>query len=134
MSALQQYTSTPRSSSVRISTANTNRDGTGTIGTLFTGGTSGSRVDDISIKATSTTTAGMIRFYKSLDNGSTWRLLREVSVSAITPSGTVQSFESVLSDLGWILPAGSGGTTPLLGVSTNNAETFDVMVNRGGDF
>jgi len=134
MSNLQQFAATPRASVTRISTANTNRDGTGTIGTLFTGGASGSRVDDISIKATGTTTLGMVRLYRSLDNGSTWRLLKEVSITAITPSGTVQSFESVLTDLQWILPAGSGGTTALLGASTNNAETFDVMVNRAGDF
>lgn len=134
MSKLQEYAATPRASAVLVSTANANRDGTGTIATVFTAGANGSRVDDVSIKATGTTTAGMIRFYRSLDNGSTWKLLREVQVTAITPSGSAPSFEAVLTDLAWMFAAGSGGTANLLGASTQNGENFHVCVNRGGDF
>jgi hypothetical protein len=128
------FISTPKSPYVSFGTANANRDGTGTIATLYTGGAAGSRVDDISVKATVTTTAGMVRFFKSQDNGTTWRLLKELPVQAITVSASVASWEGLLVDMGWILAAGTGGTTNLIGVSTHNAEVFHANVMRGGDY
>lgn len=129
MSTQQTYIGTPKSPVQRISTANANRDGTGTIAVLHTAGANGARIDDISIKATGTTTAGMIRFYKSIDAGVTWKLVRERLVSAVTPSGVAASFEDVITDWAYIMQA-----SDKLGVSTQNGETFDVSVNRGGDF
>lgn len=129
MSTQQTYVGSAKSPVSRISTANANRDGTGTIATLHTAGAAGARIDDVSIKATGTTTAGIVRFFKSTDGGATWRLVREVIVSAITPSGTVAAFEALISDWAYVMQANDR-----LGVSTNNAETFDVSVNRGGDF
>lgn len=129
MSQQQTFVAAAKSPVARIATANANRDGTGTIASLYTAGASGGRVDDISIKATGTTTAGMVRFYKSTDGGATWRLLREISVAAITPSASVQAFEGSIIDWAFIMQA-----THQLGVSTHNAETFDVSMNRGGDF
>lgn len=113
-----------RHSAVAISTANTNRDGTGTIGTVFTANaTNGSGVDHIDICATGTTTAGVVRLY--VHNGSTAFLWKEILVSAITPSATVAAFmrridcsrpENELTlAAGWSLRA-----------STHNAEAFNV--------
>jgi hypothetical protein len=48
---------------VSISTANTNRDGTGTLGVVYTAGPSGARIDKINTQASATTTAGMVRYY-----------------------------------------------------------------------
>lgn len=130
MASTAAYAATPRYTYVQISTANTNRDGTGTIGTLFTAGSSGSRVDDIRICATGTTTAGVIRLFASLDNGTTNRLIREILVPAVTPSTTVEAWSTLLSDLGIVLPDANA----LLRVSTHNAETFNVHVTRAGNF
>ena len=130
MATNANYASTPRAASAVLSAANTNRDGTGTIVTLIAGATNGTRVDDIRISATGTTTAGMIRFYLSLDSGTTNRLLFEVPVSAATPSGVVQSFQTTLTNLGIILPDASAQ----LRASTNNAESFHVVVTRAGNF
>lgn len=134
MSVQAAYASTARNSPVNITTANTNRDGTGTIGTVFTAGASGSRIDRIVIKATSTTTAGMVRLFTH--DGSSYFLWREVAISAITPSATVAAFESAMSannaaDIGFlplILPTGHS-----LRASTHNAESFNVIAT-GGDF
>lgn len=66
MSTSAQYASVPRTPFVRISTANTNRDGTGVLGIVATApGTPGNGkwVGKISITATATTTAGMVRLY-----------------------------------------------------------------------
>jgi hypothetical protein len=127
MAVQAQYASTPRAAVGQVSTANTNRDGTGTIVTIFTAGSSGSRVDDIVVTATGTTTAGMVRLF--LHDGTNARLWQEVPVTAVTPSGTVQAFTSSLLNQALILPNGWS-----LRASTNNAETFNIFVDRAGDF
>ena len=110
-----------------VSTANTNRDGTGTIVTVFTAGASGSRIDDIVVTATGTTTAGMVRLF--LNDGTNTRLWAEIPVTAVTPSGTVQAFTSSMLNQALILPNGWS-----LRAATNNAETFNIFVDRAGDF
>lgn len=127
MSITANYAATPRSALGQVSTANTNRDGTGTIATIFTAGASGSRIDDITIIATGTTTAGMVRLF--LHDGTNARLWAEVPVSAATPSGTVQAFTASLLNQSLILPGAWS-----LRASTHNAETFNVIVDRAGDF
>lgn len=129
MSTNAQFAATARCSAISISTANTNRDGTGTIGQFMLAGVSGSRVERVRIKATGTTTAGLVRIYTW--DGTTYRLFEEVTVDAIVPSGTVESFEATIT-LGNVaamfLPSGSA-----LGASTQNAETF-IVTAIGGDF
>ena len=110
-----------------ISTANTNRDGTGTIGTVVTAGAQGSRVDLVRAVSTGTTTAGVVRIF--VHDGSAYYLVKEILVSAVTPSTTVE-----VESLEWaptepiILP-----TSWSLRASTHNAEEFDVTV-YGGDY
>lgn len=131
-----QYTSTPKNGSTQISVANTNRDGTGTLGTVYTAGTSGARIDSILIQATSTTTAGMIRFFLSTDAGTTKRLIGEVAVTAATPSGTAQAFSVALnSNVSGFLEKGLIlESSAILYASTHNAETFNVIPNIAGNF
>lgn len=132
MSTSAQYASTPKCGVGQVSVANTNRDGTGTIVTVFSAGASGSRIDAINIKATGTTTAGMIRLF--IHDGADARLLTEVPVTAITPSGTLPSWEAQLNTntmtqvLPLVLPTGYS-----LRAATNNAETFNLLA-FGGDF
>jgi hypothetical protein len=127
MSTQAQYASTPRTAVGQATAANTGRDGTGTIATVFTAGASGSRIDDITITAVATTTAGMVRLF--LHDGTNARLWKEVAVSAITPSGTVSAFTSSLFNQNLILQSGWS-----LRASTHNAEVFNVAVTRAGDF
>ena len=126
MAASPAYTATPRTERATLSAANTNRDGTGTIVNLFTAGANGSRVERITVCATGTTTAGMIRFY--LYDGTNTDLWKEVAVSGITPSATVLSFTFQLASLGYILSSEKS-----IRVSTHNAESFRVIA-EGGDF
>lgn len=115
-----------------ISTANTNRDGTGTIGTVWTAGTKGSRILAIVIQATVTTTAGMVRLF--IHDGTTARLWYEQAVTAVTPSGTLAAFRATL-DCSDITPANLLvlQTGYSLRASTNNAEAFNVIA-VGGDY
>lgn len=132
MSTSPQYASTPRCGIGQISTANTNRDGTGTLATILTAGASGSRIDAINLKAVATTTAGMIRLF--LHDGTNARLLTELPVLALTPSTTLPSWEAQITTnnmsqiLPIILPTGYS-----LRASTHNTETFNVIA-IGGDF
>ena len=127
MATTAQYASTVRAAVAQISTANTSRNGTGTIATVFTAGSSGSRIDDISIDATGTTTAGVVRLF--INDGSTSYLWQEILVSAITPSTTIAVWSYTLLNQALLLPSGWS-----LRASTNNAETFNVFVTRAGDF
>jgi hypothetical protein len=90
------FTLTPHIGQTTISTANTNRDGTGTLGTLVTAATNGTRVDRIVVEATSTTAAGVVTFFV-YDGSSVSTLWQEVLVTAITPSATVVAFRAVTS-------------------------------------
>jgi hypothetical protein len=127
MATQAQYAATPRSAVGQVSTANANRDGTGTIVSIFSAGANGSRVDDIWIVATGTVTAGVVRLY--LNDGTNTRLWQEIMVTATTPSTTVQTFNTALFNQALILPNGWS-----LQASTNNANTFNILVTRAGDF
>ncbi len=112
---------------VQIATANTNRDGTGTLGTGITGGTNGTRIIRIEAVATGTTTAGMVRVY--IDNLTNVRLIEEIPVTAITPSASVEVFKgSIVPTEPLVMPSGY-----ILKFSTHNAETFNV-VQYAGDY
>lgn len=96
MAATPSFAATPKTGIATISTANTNRDGTGTIVSLFTPGASGARVTSLQITATVTTTAQLVRLYRSTDSGTTWKLWREIPISAVTiTTGTAGASSSV---------------------------------------
>lgn len=120
-----QFLTSVRTEMGQISVANTNRDGTGTIVSIFTAGASGSKILSIEVKATGNTTGNIIRFF--LNDGVNKRLWYELTSSVTTVSGTVQSFyqriaPDLLLESGWSLEA-----------STHAAETFNVIAT-GGDY
>ena len=145
MATSAQYTKNARQASVAISTANTNRDGTGTMTIVWTApafvdatNPGGSRIERIVVQATGTTTAGMVRLFVSSDatanTASNTFLYEEISVTAATPSTTVQAYSVALQAVTYqtLFPIMIGpGCT--LRVSTANAESF-VVTAMGGDY
>jgi len=127
MSLNAAYAATPISAIVNISTANTNRTDTGTITQVLLAGASGTRIDDITITATATTTAGVVRLW--IHNGTANFLWLEILVTAVTPSTSVASWSTSLTNMGLVLPTGYS-----LQASTHNAESFNVIVSRAGEF
>lgn len=134
MAASPNFSATPRVAIGALSAANTNRDGTGTLVTVFTAGASGSRVDSIVIQATATTTAGMVRLY--LHDGTDARLYDEVPVIAVTPGASAPAWSVALGNNAPL----STGRYPLmlptgfsLRAAPHNAEAFLVHA-MGGDF
>ena len=122
---------TPKSWGVSIATSNTARDGTGTVGTLLTAGSNGTKVEHIDICAAGTTTAGIIRLF-IVDVSANYYLWKEILVSAITPSGSVIAFQATVdcsaAAKALVLPNGWS-----IRASTHNAETFKLTA-FGGDF
>ena len=76
-----------------FSTANTARDGSGTIGTLVTPGSNGSVWRGFALRSTiASPAADMVRVFLSHDSGSTWRLMDEITVSATSGSNTAPTY------------------------------------------
>jgi len=119
MAAETQYTA--NTGMVQIATANTNLDGTGTLGTLLTADDNGTLVESITVKATGNTTHGMIRIF--LYDGTNTRLLEEIEVIAVTATGSDPTFERTIM-VNYRLE-----DTWVLKVSTEKAETFNVIAN-----
>lgn len=125
MASTPSFVSTPRIGMAQVSAANTNRDGTGTIVDVLTGVAAGTRVLEVTVTGTGTTTAGMVRFY--LYDGTNTRLLSEVQVSAITVAASTKAFTQSVTFDNLILPSASWK----LQASTHNAETFNVFALAG---
>ena len=79
MANVINFANVPRTSGVAISTANTARDGSGTVGQVIAAGANGSRIDRIRVQAQATTTAGMVRLF--LFDGSVYYALQEVPIA-----------------------------------------------------
>jgi hypothetical protein len=129
MASTINFANVPRVSGVTIATANTNRDGTGTLGTVITAGASGTRIDRIRAQAIVTTTAGRVRLF--LYDGANYYALEELPIAAATVSATVSgaAADVTFGDLrpltlpsGWSIAAG-----------THNAESITVTA-YGADF
>lgn len=105
-----------------INTANTNLDGTGTIGDILTAASSGTEIQSVTIKGIVNTTAGMIRLF--LYDGTNTKLLREIPVEAVTKSATAHAFSKRITfgGNGFALKA-----TWHLKASTEKGETFNVI-------
>jgi len=112
-----QYTA--KNGIVSIATANSNLDGSGTLGSIITASSNGTLIKNVYIKATGNTTEGMIRLY--VFDGTNSRLIKEIVVPAITCSGTTPTFE-IKVQIGLSLKSGF-----ILKASTEKAETFNII-------
>lgn len=131
MAAAPTFFGTPRLGSGLLSVANANRDGSGSIVAILTAGANGTRLETANIKARDTTTGGMVRFFM-FDGTSTYRLLHEEPVLAVTPSGILASFAAAID---WTQP-GLFRFLPSpwsIVAATHNAEAIFVEV-WGADF
>lgn len=99
------FAATPKIWAVAVSTANTNRDGTGTVATVGTAGASGTKIERIIVKATADPADGQVILW--LHDGSSYWMLDEVDTGdPAAGSTTVSAYreERAYSDL--VLPSG----------------------------
>lgn len=125
------FVTTPKRPSVRIATANPNRDGsTGTYATLFTAGSNGSFFKAVRVIAEGTVTAGIVRIFIQKAGAGNFELYKEVPVIATTPSASVEVFTAEYQPSeGLVLEAGD-----VIKCSTHNSETLAVSLEGGGDY
>jgi hypothetical protein len=128
MAGTPSFISTPRANSVNVASANTNRDGSGTISSLIIGASAGTKVNEIVAQAVVTTTAGMIRVFLSTDGATTWKLFDELPIAANTVSASAAGIRVAKTYTNLILDDSSCE----LGVTTHNSESINVFA-LGGD-
>lgn len=126
MASAPSFAATPKAATVSISSADTSRTAPTNVGTLYTAGASGSRIDEVWITAAGTSTANVVRIF--VYTGTTYFLLQEVLITATTPSATVAAFTTTVTFNNLVIPSGYS-----IRVTTNNAETYHVTA-FGGDF
>jgi len=92
-----------------VATANTAKDGTGTVVTVFTAGANGARLDYLKVRALGTNVATVIRVF--VNNGSTNAtaanntLIVDQTIAATTNSETAQLADNIIQ-LDIAIPAG----------------------------
>lgn len=126
MAAAPNFAATVKAYAVSIATGDTSRTAPTNVGTLATAGSSGSRIDEITITAAGTSTANIVRIF--LYNGSTYYLREEVLISAITAGASTASFTTTLTFDSLVIPSGWS-----VRVTTHATETYHVTAH-GGDF
>jgi len=131
------FTLTPNCPVVNIAAANTARDGSGTLVTLFTAGANGSRIESVtftSAQATAALNSAMVgRVFLTDNAGANPRLISEITIAAVTASNSVIGAASTISfSNGLIIPTGC----LLKATISVYAGVQDQMqvVARGGDY
>jgi len=115
----QEIQYTANTGIVTISTANTNLDGTGTLGTVLTAAANGTVIKTIIVKAQVNTTQGMVRLF--VQSGGATFLLLEISIPIVTKSSRDVSFFAVIP-MNYTLQSGA-----VLVASTEKGESFNVI-------
>lgn len=130
MATAPAFAATPRNEAAAVSAANANRDGTGTIVTIFTAGASGSKIEEITIKSDADPADSTVVFY--LYDGSNYHVWDEWDIgnpaagtTTVVSYRETRTYENLILESGWSLRA-SITVAPTTGV---------VQVHAfGGDF
>lgn len=105
MAAAPTFAVTPRIGAVSVATADSSYTAPTNVGTLITGVTAGTRVNEIVIKCAATSAAAVVRIF--LYDGTTYWLFDEVVVLAATGSSTVAQFRTRVTYDNLVLPSSS---------------------------
>lgn len=131
------FTQVPNMGMARVAAANTARDGSGSLVTLFTAGTNGSRVEDItftSAQASAAASSAMVgRVFVSDTGGTNYRLLREIAIVTITASNTVIGAVQTMTFVGGVILKSGQLLACTISVYAGAQDQMDVIA-RGGDY
>ena len=133
MSTSAQYASTPKVGSALLTTADTSLTAPTTVGTVFTAGANGSRIDYIDIQGVANTVASLVNIF--IFDGTNYVLYTQIPVQAITSSTTAPAFQTVISSntnaniLPINLPTGYS-----VRAATSVAQTGIRVTALGGDY
>lgn len=97
--------------------------------TILTAGASGSRIEEIRFQGVGTTVAGMVNVFRF--DGTTYHLIDQIVISAVTSSTTAAAFQFVKTYANLLLK--SGDTLRVSGTIAGNQSLVKVTA-LGGDF
>ena len=131
------FVGTPKTVTAEITAANTARDGSGALVTLFTAGSNGSRVDFItfnSAQATPAASSAMVgRVFITNTSGTNPVLLSEIALPTITASNTaIGQTQTIFYSNGLLLDAGQQ-LRVTISVYAGVQDKVQVIA-RGGDY
>jgi hypothetical protein len=133
MATTAQYASTPKIGSALLTTGDTSLTAPSTVGTVFTAGASGSRIDYIDVQGVATTVASLVNLF--IYDGSDYFLYTQIPVQVVTSSTTAPAFQAVISSntnaniLPINLPTGYS-----LRATTSITQTGVLVTALGGDY
>lgn len=96
---------TPRIGAVSIATADSSYTAPTNVGTLITGVTAGTRINQITINCAATSAAAVVRLF--LYDGTTYWLFDEIVIGASTGSSTVAQYRTSVRYDNLVLPSSS---------------------------
>lgn len=128
---------TPKLNTATVAAANTARDGSGSLVTLFSAGSNGSRLDFVtfnSAQATAAASSAMVgRVFVTDTAGANPRLLAEVALPTITASNTaIGQTQTIAFNNGLILASGQI-VSCTISVFAGVQDQYQVIA-RGGDY
>jgi hypothetical protein len=133
MATSAQYASTPKIGSALLTTADTSLTAPSTVGTIFTAGAAGSRIDYIDVQGVATTAAGLVNIF--IFDGTNYFLYTQIPIQVVTSSTTAPAFSAVISSntnaniLPINLPTGYS-----VRATTSTAQTGVRVTALGGDY
>ena len=131
------FTLTPNAALANITAANTARDGSGTLVTLFTAGANGSRVDFITFTSSQATagasSARVQRIFLTDNTGLNPRLISEVVLAAVTASTTAIGATSTVTFTNGLVIASGQIIKVTQSVYASAADGTDCLA-RGGNY
>jgi hypothetical protein len=105
MATTPAFAATPNNASAQISsTADTSYTNPANAVTLFTAGSSGSKVEEIRMVGTGTTVAGVVNVFRK--NGSSYYMFDSFVITVVTPSTTQDPFRASKTYANLILKSG----------------------------
>lgn len=123
------FIGTPLVGSVNVSSANTAIDGTGTITTVVTGASTGTRILEVVAQCAASSAAARVNLFLSVDSGTTWRLFDQITITAVaTPSATTSANRNSVTYANLVLK----DATHRLGCATSVSQSTNVLA-FGGD-
>jgi hypothetical protein len=124
------FVKTPAHPQARVSTANTARDGSGTLATIHTAGADGSFFAGVRAMAHETTVADVVRIFVQKAGAGNNELLKEMMIPAVTPSASVEAASQEWYPSGG-LTLGAGDVVK---AATDQGKTYTVSLENGGDY
>lgn len=128
MGTTPQWITTPRFEVAQLTTANTSRDGTGTIADLIQGSTAGTRLIEVRIKPAGSASDCLVNLFYW--NGIAWRFFDDIFLPAASASLTLPLSEASATFSNLLLPSSS----TKIGAAITVAPTAPVNIFAlGGD-